>query len=566
MRVVPGNGNSCAELSAGEGCYLVFLAVLCGLKALGFYEGQSVFTIGMGIALVCLLLKIGMTRHTPAEYAVIAVLLGMGLLVYRNTGEKSLLINLAVLVGMKEVSLKRAFRVFFAVWGSCYTLLTFLSLAGLHSDVLYMHNKHGLGYVICHSMGYAHSNVLHINYLCISAMILYLVKDSFRRRQKLVLTALLAALNLYVFLYSMSFTGVAAGFLFYAVYVWLLLRGRVSGLLRGLSMLLVPALALFFLAGPILIRGKWFDLINKALNTRYNLTRWFLTEQPITAFGTRFRIPNYRYTLDCSYAYLFMQLGVVPFAVLLLLYVLTIRRLAIDQRRTELAMMIGLCIAGGTEPFLFNLSFKNVTLLLVGEYLFRLLGAWERRGAIRGAVNGKGGIAREQDTAAKLRREYVLLPKWADRPVPGGLLVCDGFCRGLAGIYHRWQEKAKGYGLLFLLCCAVGIGAAALLRSPIHTVYINSSVNEEEERTSQYITPEERERLTRGDALIYGYVDATEKMYPYGGSTAALEYVRILISSGLWCGMVCCVGCSWIQNTKANRNCVQENELYREKE
>lgn len=559
--MMSGDGSLCAETSLGEGCYLVFLAIMCGLKALGFYEGQSVFTIGMVIALVCLLLKIGMTRHTPAEYAVIAVLLGMGLLVYRNTGEKSLLILLAVLAGMKNVSLKRAFRVFFTVWGSCYVLLTFLSLVGLHSDVLYMHNKHGLGYVICHSMGYAHSNVLHINYLCISAMILYLVKDSFTKRQQLALTALLAGLNLYVFLYSMSFTGVAASFLFYGVYVWLLLRGRVSRPMRTLSELLVPALALFFVAGSVLIRGKWFDLINKALNTRFNLTRWFLTEQPITAFGTRFQIPNYRYTLDCSYAYLFMQLGVVPFALLLTLYVLTIRRLAIDQRRTELAIMIGLCIAGGTEPFLFNLSFKNVTLLFVGEYLFRLLEEREKGRLPRRAGRMQKGIGSDSSATAGVLPEYVLLPKWEDCSVPRALRIGERFCHGLAGIYRSWQENARRYVLLFLLCCAMGAGVAAVLRRPVQTVYINSSVNEEEERTPQYITPEERRSLTKSGVLIYGYVDEKEKMYPYEGSTASLEYVRILVSSGLWCGMVCCVGAGWIQKTKMNRECTRKNGL-----
>ena len=311
------------------------------------------------------------------------------------------------------------------------------------------------------------------------------------------------------------------------------------------------------------------------MNTRFNLTRWFLTEQPITAFGTRFEIPNYRYTLDCSYAYLFMQLGVVPFVVILTLYVLTIRRLARDGKLTELAITIGLCIAGGTEPFLFNMSFKNVTLLFVGEYLFELIRAVEMRvftsqykGLERGGSQSyvrvdecgsaanceeEGANACSTDKCSMLstsESEHAICARAESVQVPESLRICDRLCHGLAQIYRCWKENALRYIILFLLCGAVGTGTAAMLRSPVHTVYINSSVNEEEERTPYYITKEEKAELTAGDVLIYGYVDENEKMYPYEGLTATFEYVRILISSGLWCGAVCCMAAGAVQRMR----------------
>ena len=100
-------GNS--KLSAGEFCYLAFLAIFSALKALGFYEGQTVFTLFMLAAFAFLAGKLALTRHTLLEYTGIVLLLFMGLLVYWNTGEKSLLINLAVLAGIKGVSGRRVF-------------------------------------------------------------------------------------------------------------------------------------------------------------------------------------------------------------------------------------------------------------------------------------------------------------------------------------------------------------------------------------------------------------------------------------------------------------------------
>ena len=533
-------GNS--KLSAGEFCYLAFLAIFSALKALGFYEGQTVFTLFMLAAFAFLAGKLALTRHTLLEYTGIVLLLFMGLLVYRNTGEKSLLINLAVLAGIKGVSGRRIFQTLFTVWGSCYTVLVFLALLGIHSDVLYMHNKHGIGYVLCHSLGYAHSNVVHINYLCICAMLLYLVKDTFSRRQKAALTVLLAVLDGYVFLYSMSFTGMLASLLFYVIYLYLTVRGKVGKVLKALFLMLVPALNLFFLAGPVLIKGRLFDLINKALNTRFNLTRWFLTEQRLTPFGTRFDIPNYRYTLDCSYAYLFIQLGVVPFLVLMLLYVLTIRWLFRNGRLTELAIMAGLCIAGGTEPFLFNLSFKNVTLIFVGEYLFDLS---ER---LRERFCEKAGVG-----TPLMLPERVLLRGLSERSVPTCLCVCERGARVLSRIYRCWQRNWKRYLILGAVTFLAGVGTAAALRKPVPVVYINSSVNEEEERTPFYPEPEEVEDILESGGLVYGYPGPDGRMYPYYGSTAQIEYLRILVSSGVWCVGIVCVTAGAVQMRRQKR-------------
>ena len=140
----------CHAEQLGEQCYLAFLAILSALKALGFYEGQMVFTLFLVIACLFLLAKIVLTEHTLPEYAVILLLLGIGALVYLNTGEKGLLVIMMVLVGIKGVPVRTAMKVFLAVWGSCYTLLVFLSLLGVHSDQLYMHDKKGIGFALCH--------------------------------------------------------------------------------------------------------------------------------------------------------------------------------------------------------------------------------------------------------------------------------------------------------------------------------------------------------------------------------------------------------------------------------
>lgn len=533
---------STEEVSIGEFCFLVFAAILSLLKALGFYEGQTVFNIGLVLAFCFLLVKIISTPMAWTDWVVTVGLLAIGLLVYHNTGEKSLLVNFAFLAGMKPVGgekpaaafRKRIVRTGLLCWGAGYVILTFLSLVGLHSDQLYMHNKRGIGFVLCHSLGYAHSNVLHINYLCISAMILLLTKDIRSKKTKLALTGILFFLDLYVFLYSMSYTGFLASILFYALYLYGTFRGELSKAEKTLAELILPACLLFSLVGPLVIRGTVYNHINDALNTRYDLTKWFFQNVGLTPFGTRVTIPNYRYTLDCSYAYLLIRLGVVPFAILILLYLGTIHRLVKEQRLTELAIMLGLCIGGVTEPFLFNLSFKNVTLVFVGEYLFDL----SRRVSVSIAArrNPDGGV-----------RQFCIWRKGSSRTISPKLLIADR----MAGVAGRIAKEIAGRGLFYLLlfCLVLAAGSVAYrqLTTPAQMVFISGDVNEDKTREPMALSAEDVDTLKGEGAIILGYSGPDEEMYPYTGTTAAIEYDRRLVSAGLWTSCIVVTGMAMVR-------------------
>ena len=44
-----------------------------------------------------------------------------------------------------------------------------------------------------------------------------------------------------------------------------------------------------------------------------------------------------------------------------------------ENKKAELAIIIGMLIAGITEPYLFNLSFKNLILVFAGNLLYKKL-------------------------------------------------------------------------------------------------------------------------------------------------------------------------------------------------
>ena len=97
-----------------------------------------------------------------------------------------------------------------------------------------------------------------------------------------------------------------------------------------------------------------------------------------TSLSSKFSASNHRVSsalhylsIDSSYIWAFIHYGIVPFALLMLAYFILIADCTRKQRTRELLLVICFLCAGYTEPLLFNTSFKNVTLLFLGELLFR---------------------------------------------------------------------------------------------------------------------------------------------------------------------------------------------------
>lgn len=84
-------------------------------------------------------------------------------------------------------------------------------------------------------------------------------------------------------------------------------------------------------------------------------------------------MPDKDYNIDCSYVYILMYYGIILFAIISIGYFVTIRREVKLMRRKELAIMTGFLVAGMSEPFMANLSFKNLTLIFIGECYYVIL-------------------------------------------------------------------------------------------------------------------------------------------------------------------------------------------------
>lgn len=512
--------------------YYLFFAVLLFAKGIGLYDGMKEFTVCLLVAFLCFAVKICLTEHTLGELLQMAVLLGMGFLSWRNSGEKAAFIYIAVIVGMKHVPVKRVFKVGAVIWTIAFFGTTILALTRQIPDLALVHSKLGLGHIIRWSLGYTHPNVLHISYVILLVFFFYLVR--LNRRQLLISTGVAYLFNFYIFLYSVSYTGLILTTVYLLLNLYFNLRTKESRLEKILIMCVFPVCALLSVIGPVVVKGRMFDILNKMMNTRWNLSRYFLTHQPITLFGGRMTdLPDTSYSIDCSYVYALMYYGIVLFVLLCAAYFLTVRYEVKTEKRRELAIMLSFFIAGMSEPFMANLSFKNLTLLFVGEYYYQAAPFWQR--GVVGRIAGK-----------KIR-----LTPWTEKEINIALPEWKGL--------HDMPAYIKGKRLKIV---AAGIAAALLAggiyyytAQPADCVYADTGLSDYWSGEKVYL--DVAELPDDWNSIIVGSADGNTEMYVLTGNIVWLEQVRESVSVGLGAGILVVIvtglGAAWLGSRKAEK-------------
>ncbi len=501
--------------------YYLFFAILLFAKGIGLYDGMKEFTVCLLAAFLCFAVKICLTEHTLGELLQMAVLLGMGLLSWRSSGEKAAFIYIAVIVGMKHVPVKRVFKVGAVIWTIAFFGTTILALTRQIPDLALVHSKLGLGHIIRWSLGYTHPNVLHISYVILLVFFFYLAR--LNRRQLLIWTGVAYLFNFYIFLYSVSYTGLILTTVYLLLNLYFNLRTKESHLEKILIICVFPVCALLSVVGPVLVKGRMFDILNKMMNTRWNLSRYFLTHQPITLFGGRMtELPDTSYSIDCSYVYALMYYGIVLFVLLCAAYFLTVRYEVKTEKRRELAIMLSFFIAGMSEPFMANLSFKNLTLLFIGEYYYQAAPFWQR--GIVGRIAGK----KIRMTPWTEKEMNIALPEWS----------------GL----HDLPAYLKGNCLKML---ATGIAAVLLSGGiyyytvkPADCVYADTGLSDYWSGEKVYLNA--AELPDDWNSIIVGNADGNTEMYVLTGNIVWLEQVRESVSIGLGVGMFAMIASGFI--------------------
>lgn len=488
------------RINLAELFYYLFFLLLLFAKGIGLYDGQLAFKLLLLLAMAMWLGKMLLTLYTKKEIVSVLVLLGLGTFTYLISGEKGALIYIMMVTGLKNIPQKRLFQIGLAGWWFSFGILTWANALHLLEGPFKVHEKYGMGMVIRWGLGYSHPNVLHISYLVLVMFIACVFQTHYDWKMAIVLMAG----NVFVFIYSLSSTGVIVVTAFLILSLYWKWRKRLNRTEQFVVQLALPAFLLYSLLAPVMLSGDVFNFVNDLTNTRLELAKYFLMLQPPTLFGTRIsEIGTDKLTMDNSYVFAFVTYGVVLFLIVVIAYFFLIHRFCKEQRGMELCVILSSLLAGVTEPFLFNTSFKNISLLFMQELLFETQGEKEVYGF--------------KKLSGKMISIPIFLQNWDE-------------------VRLIWQEKKKCIFLILLLGCLAGAGIYQFAKEEPERIVVPRKECDVWGDIETVYRSSDRSTWDPSEQVL-GYVDENTEMMVYSGNIVRLEHFRGLIIWGLTMGI-----------------------------
>lgn len=494
-----GRENS-IEATWEEACYFGFFILLSVTKGMGFYEGQKLFELLVLPAFLLAAVKLVITPYTKRQWIMQIVLLLLVGIVFHNSHERGILFLAFTVLGMKDISVKKVFHVGLWVWSVCAIFLSIFSFFRIEHTVYRVHAKLGLGHIFRWSLGFSHPNILHITYLALCAFLLYELGERYRFRHFCVL--MLG--NLLVFFYSVSYTGCGIVAVLLAGGLYVRIRPRFCIVEKLLLNLVLPVcLALSFVLPFYLYENSLAGLVQKlnfVLNTRIWLAEQFLRSEYRSLFGSDIsRVVRSSMTMDNSYVWGYINYGLVFFGLLMAGYFALLFYDTHRQRTRELVILVCFLGAGWVEPLLFNTSFKNVTMLFLGGFLFRQK-AGEREYCLFPGLQGT------------VRIPFACLPD-----------------RALTAAGRIWKDsRRKVLGLTAAGAVAGVILCGIFYRTPEGYVVQRFYTDGLEEDSVYLDSPEDP---AYQGWKVMNYVDADTPMQPVQGKAVTLETARYYTGS-----------------------------------
>lgn len=358
------------EVSIQELLYFIFIAIMFTVKGFGLYDGQLVYKILFIIAFMFWGLKLFLTDYTLKEWIMLIILGIVLLLMYRCNGAKGPLIVYAVLVGMKNVSLQKCMKIGAWSLGLSTLLLILYNLLILpDSNGCLVTERFGIQ-IGRWSLGYSHPNVTAVTYLALVTLVLFFLQENYNRYYFILL--LLG--DLIISFYCVSFTGFIVCMIYLCV-AYFLPKLNIG---RKFFRIVVSLYSLFciciFMVVPFILPENIMVFLKNHVLTFYNrliLSKELFNSNNITLWGVHEAdITTGVITLDNSYLYSIVFNGVIFSGIVFALYLYAIWTLVKQEKYVELLIVLALMAEGILEPFLFNNSFKNTSLFIIGAVIW----------------------------------------------------------------------------------------------------------------------------------------------------------------------------------------------------
>lgn len=363
---------------------VVLFAIAC--LTISYFGGYYLWITTIGhhstllreMAVVLLFLKVLTTRYHKKEFAVVAGLLLLAYVNYKTSGNARALYNFLLLCALKDVDLKKVFKVSLASVVFIVALMAILALTGVTGKVSVTEDFGRGGMDSYYSevetrfyMGYIHPNSWA---QAMFAMITLIVAAFYEKMDWKGILAI-AVINYGVYRLAVSRTCFLAGLAVVILLIWAKYGQKLFeffiirlGILGGVSALW----AIVFSVNIDLSRHwKWQWIDWKLFTGRINQAQIYFDQFGLSLWGEN--IPDKLeggYVLDMGYMRMLLENGVVIFV---LLYVMAMAVLvyAFKKKRNDIVIVtIGICLYGLYENMAIAQVPANLIVYYFAEFLY----------------------------------------------------------------------------------------------------------------------------------------------------------------------------------------------------
>ena len=107
-------------LRIDEACYYLFWMIMLFAKGIGLYEGMQLYNICLILAFIFLGIKLVLTEYKVVDILWMLPLALFGVWIFLHSKDKSALILIALIIGLKNIDIIRVFKIGALFWGSCF--------------------------------------------------------------------------------------------------------------------------------------------------------------------------------------------------------------------------------------------------------------------------------------------------------------------------------------------------------------------------------------------------------------------------------------------------------------
>ncbi len=360
--------------------YFSFLSLVFA-KSLGFYSGNTEYRIIMVFSMLCLGIKLVLTKYTVKEIAVMAAIALYAVFIYLKTGYITFTITVVTLLGAKNIDVYDLMKKVLFVRLICMTVLISASTAGIVGNYVKDQFDDGLTY----SFGFQNPNDFMVNVFVNVALIFYL-----NYKKLNVLYFLLSAYAFYaVFCVTKSMTGMILGAFLLVVFLFLKIFDRLGNvgnkIKQIISAAVVPTslwcfIGTFIVSAVFDVNNRFMFTLDQLVSGRLKIQHQYWLNYGFSLLGKDISRGAARWDgvqinngfLDSNYWCSFYKYGFVSVMIFIAFLVAASWYFHKKKDYNVVIIINTLCIYGLMEDFLIS-SIVNPFLLLAAYAVYSML-------------------------------------------------------------------------------------------------------------------------------------------------------------------------------------------------